>query len=158
MLIIWVQIKEKSFETEGNLLKKALIGLIMICFSLIGCNMVDDKIELLASRPQYHQKVGYSEPNPGNKFAAITVIVENVGSTVHHANPCNVTLIDTNDQSHSYDMATHEPNVQEFSAVDVPPGKKASGVVIFQIPKEAEAKELIYRPMMGDEQVVEYTK
>ncbi|HHV35731.1 MAG TPA: DUF4352 domain-containing protein [Syntrophomonadaceae bacterium] len=59
------------------------------------------------------------EASQGNKYAAIAVQVTNKGDTSHHANPNNITLVDTNDQSYSYNPVTHDPTLQgqEFDAV-----------------------------------------
>lgn len=131
-----------------------ILGLTaLLALFVASCGAPSEKVMVAASKPQYQNKIGYSSANKGNHYVIFTVEITNSGSQAHHANPNNFTLVDDQDRTYSYDPATHDMTLQgkDLQAVDVQPGKKTSGVVVFQIPKEAKAKELIYKPMFGNE-------
>jgi hypothetical protein len=139
---------------------KYLIGLVALLAALgtLECTVPDSMLEqehvqVMVSEPRDREEIGYSSALRGYKYAVFVVMVANIGKSSHHANPNNLTLIDSNDNSYHYDMATHDMSIsgKDFPAVDVPTGKKAAGVTVFQIPKDAVAKSIIYKPMFGKE-------
>ncbi|MDO7786095.1 DUF4352 domain-containing protein [Desulforamulus aquiferis] len=126
---------------------------LLLVISISGCSGVpNEKVSVIASDPEYYTSLApYSEPKADHKYVVFSVEVKNEGKENHHANPNNITLVDINDYSYAYDVATHALESKEFPAVDVRPGSKAAGLIVFQIPGDAEAKKLIYKPMFGNE-------
>jgi hypothetical protein len=87
------------------------------------------------------------------RLSGSTVVISagvwNAGQEVHHANPNNFTLIDDKGYSYPYDSETFR-YTPSFPAVNLQPGSKASGVVVFIIERGSKPATLVYQGFMGE--------
>jgi len=107
-------------------------------------NKVDIAVQEVKEKSVIFSSYGYSNyPDSGKKFVLINSYVINGSKLTHHANPNNFTLVDSGGFSYHYDSATHSLD-NSFPAVNLIPGTKTTGWLVFQIKSSNEPKRLIY--------------
>lgn len=81
----------------------------------------------------------FISPEDGNRFVAVRLRLENVGSQVYDDSPVNgAKLIDAGDQQHDTVLVTGVAAGPLLDSVKLGPGKRRQGVVVFSIPKKAK--------------------
>jgi len=112
-----------------------------------------EKVRVEVHRPGRRASLGSdfmeTQPAGGNTFWYCVLVVTNVGTDAHHANPNNVSLVTTSGRTFSYSPATHVLAGHDFPAVDLQPGKTAMGLIVFEIPEDSKPQMLVYEPMFG---------
>ncbi len=104
----------------------------------------------------YYSHLSYYSPAAGMVFAAFSVMVVNASGQPIHVNPLNVTLITGRGLTYAYSTATYTQS-NALQAVDVQPGARASGIVIFQIPADAAPIRAVYESFLGPTITVDLT-
>jgi hypothetical protein len=77
------------------------------------------------------------------KFIGFAITVRNMSDSTVHVNPNNVTLVDLDGRTYSYNVVTFQ-YVDPLDAIDVPFGKYAGGMIAFHIGAESGPAQVIY--------------
>lgn len=93
---------------------------------------------------RYFRSSSLYNAGSGGKFVGFGIQVENNGESTIHVNPTNVTLIDFEGRTYSYDVVTFDYFETPLQAVNVLPGNKASGGIAFKIPANSAPARVVY--------------
>ena len=107
-------------------------------------NDTKDGVGVVVGDFRYEQSTRLYDSGEGAKFVAFGISVFNESGSRIHVNPNNVTLVDLEGGTYSYNSATFDYWSQPLEAVDVLSGNKASGGLVFLIQQDTAPAQIIY--------------
>lgn len=93
---------------------------------------------------RYFQQTSLYKAGTGAKFVALGIAVINESGDTIHVNPNNVTLVDLDGYTYSYDVATYDYWSSPLDAVDVRDGNQVLGGLVFKIRKGSGPAQVIF--------------
>ena len=82
-------------------------------------------------------------PQAGDKFVGFNVTINNIAAEISNSNPHNWQLPDTSGNIYDTSTATFAlPNL--FRTVNTQPGDVINGIIVFEVPQNAQLKSLTY--------------
>jgi hypothetical protein len=104
-------------------------------------------------KPTYH----FSKPRPENFWLGIELVVESTSDTRVWASPFHAKLVDAEGVSYRFSMVSTRDCDPGLMAGELDKHQRAVGWVIFEVPQDARAFELLYNPMLtGEPQLVRF--
>lgn len=93
----------------------------------------------------------YEQPRKGERFAAVRLVLKNVGETEYRDSPTfGAKLVDTSGQGYDPTVATVAAGKAFPRVVRLPHGRVRSGLLVFAIPREARIAHVEYALNAGD--------
>lgn len=103
----------------------------------------ENDIVVCVYRFRYFYSTGIWRAGGGMKFVGFGIEVQNHGRSLIHANPYNVTLVDSDGRTYSHDPTTYSYWTTPLEGVDVRPGNYAAGGIVFHIRDTAAPAQVI---------------
>jgi len=103
----------------------------------------DEKI-VVHSVSDYNEPYEWLAPETGNKYVAVEVSLENIGTSDINYHPEEFQLKD--DQGYSFNISYIGKQTPSFDAGTLSPGQTARGFITFQVLNDAGPLELNFKP------------
>jgi len=87
-------------------------------------------------------------PKAGNELVVVSITAQNNGTTTQSVSPLDFKLKTADGVSHGYSLTT--PPDPALESVDIAPGAKVTGNLVFEVPKDAQGLQLSHTPFGSD--------
>jgi hypothetical protein len=104
----------------------------------------DGGIGVVVGDFRYTQSTTLFESGQGTKFVAFAIVIVNKSGSVISVNPHDVTLVDLDGYTYSYDVATYDYWSMPLDALEVQDGNQAQGGLVFKIRQKSGPAQVIF--------------
>ncbi|HQF37167.1 MAG TPA: DUF4352 domain-containing protein [Candidatus Dojkabacteria bacterium] len=140
-------------ETEDNVKKDEEKKVEPVVYKQSDTVEIDGKKISILEVKTHTSSNQFMKPKDGNRFLAVKVTEENVSNEGVSYNAWNYKLVDTDGLTYSQGFADID---NQLSAGDLQPTRKATGWLVFEVPKDKSNSEFefIYEPFSFDSKQV----